>query len=83
MTTLQWRISHITKQDSHELEHFVVSAYVNTLFSTLSRHILRPNPFAAHDLNSQIQELTAVTPRATRVHCLGTLMIDSLEKLNH
>jgi len=83
MTTLQWRISHITKQDNYELEHFAGRAYVNTLYSALSRHILRPNPYAAHDLNSQIQEHTAVTPRATRVLCLGALIIDSLETLNH
>jgi len=83
MTTLQWWISHITKQDNQELKHFVGSAYVNTLYSTLSRHILRPNPYAAQDLNSQIQEHTAVTPCATRVLCLRTLIIDSLEKLNH
>jgi len=83
MTTLQWRICHITKQDNYELEHFAGSAYVNTLYSTPSRHILRPNPYAAHDLNSQIQEHTAVTPRATRVLCLGALIIDSLEKFNH
>jgi len=83
MTTLQWRISHMTKQDIYELEHFAGSAHVNTLYSTLLRHTLRPNPYAAQDLNSQIQEHTAVTPRATRVLCLGTLIIDSLEKFNH
>ena len=83
MTTLQWRISHINKQDNYELEHFAGRAYVNTLYSALSRHILRPNPYAAHDLNSQIQEHTAVTPRATRVFCHGALTIDSLENLNH
>ena len=67
----------MTKQDNYELEHFAGSAHVNTLYSTLSRHILRPNPYAAQDLNSQIQEHTAVTPRATRVLCLGTLIIDT------
>jgi len=83
MTTLQWRISHITNEDNYELEHFAGSAHVNTLYSILSRHTLRPHPYAAQDLNSQIQEHTAVTPRAKKVLCLGTLIIDTLEKLNH
>ena len=39
MTTLQWRISHITKQDNYELEHFAGSAYVNTLYSALDRNL--------------------------------------------
>jgi len=83
MKILQWRISHKNKQDDYELEHFAGRSYVKTLYSALSRHILRPNPYAAQDLNSQIQEHTAVTPRATRTLCLGALILDSLEKLHH
>jgi len=83
MKALQWRISHITKQDNYELEHFAGRSYVNTLYSALSRHILRPNTYAAQDLNSQIQEHTGVTPRATRTLNLGTLILESLEKLHH
>jgi len=83
MKILQWRISHINKQGNHELEHFAGRSCVNTLYSALSRHILRPNPYAAQDLNSQIQEHTAVTPRATRMLCLGTLILESLEKIHH
>jgi len=82
MKTFQWRISHITKKDNYELEH-AGKSYLITLYSALSRHILRPNPYAAQDLNSQVQEHTAVTPRATRTLCLGTLILESLEKLHH
>ena len=53
------------------------------LYSALSRHILRPNPYATQDLNSQIQEHTAATPQAIRTLCLGTLILESLEKLHH
>jgi len=83
MKALKGWISHITKQDNYELEHFAGRSYVNTLYSALSRHILRPNPYAAQDLNSQIQEHTARTPRAIRALCLGTLILESLEKLHH
>jgi len=44
---------------------------------------LRPNPYAAQDLNSQIKEHTTVTPRSIRALCLGTLILESLEKLHH
>jgi len=57
--------------------------HVTTLYSVLSRHLIRPNPYAAQDLISKIQEHLAVTPRATRTLCLGTLILDSLEKLHH
>jgi len=83
MQTLQWRISHITKQDNYEMEHFAGRLHVITIYATLSRHIIQPNPYAAQDLTSQIQEHTAVTPRATRTLCLGTLNLESLEKLHH
>jgi len=62
MTTLQWRIPHLTTEDKYELELFASNAHANTLYSTLSRHTLRPTPYAAQDLNSQIQEHIAATP---------------------
>ena len=70
MKTFQWRISRITKQDNYEMEHFASRLHVITLHAALSRHIIRPNPYAAQDLNSQIQEHTAVTPRFLRTLCL-------------
>ena len=82
MRAFQWRISPITEKDNYELEH-AGRSYVITLYSTLSRHILRPNPYAAQDLNSQIQEHTTATPRSTRALCLGNLILESLEKLHH
>jgi len=84
MKIFQWRISHITKQDDCAMEHFAGRPHVITLYTALSRHIIRPNPYAAQDLNNQkIQEHTAATPRATRTLCLGTLILESLEKLRH
>jgi len=83
MTTLQWRIPQLTTEDKYELEIFAGSAHANTLYSILSRHTLRPTPYAAQDLNSQIQEHIAASPRAVRVLDLGTLIIDTLVKFNH
>jgi len=48
MWAFQWRISHITEKDNYELEN-AGGPYVNTLYSALSRHVLRPNPYAAQD----------------------------------
>jgi len=83
MTTLQGRIPQLTTEDKYELELFAGSAHANTLYSILSRHTLRPTPDAAKDLNSQIQEHKAATPRAARVLDLGTLIIDTLVQFNH
>ena len=83
MKTFQWRISLTTKQDNYEMDFFAFRPHVTTLYSALSRHIIRPNPYAAQDLISQIQEHLAVTPRATGTLCLGTLILESLEKLHH
>jgi len=82
MWAFRWRISHITEKDNSELEN-AGRPYVNTIYSALSRHVLRPNPYAAQDLNSQIKEHTTVTPRSIRALCLGTLILESLEKLHH
>jgi len=84
MKTLQWWISQI-KQDNYEREHFASRPHVITLYAALSRHIIRPNPYAAQDLNSQIQEHTAVTqaPRAIRTLYFGTLILERLEKPYH
>jgi len=46
MRTLQRRTSHITKQDNYELAYFAGRSHATTLYSALSRHILRPNPYA-------------------------------------
>jgi len=75
--------THLTTEDKFELELFASNAHANTLYSTLSKHTLRPTPYAAQDLNSQIQENIVVTPRATRVLGLGTLIIDTFEKFIH
>jgi len=83
MTTLQWQTPHLTIEDKYERELFAGSARADTFYSTLSRHTLRSTPYAAQDLNSQIQEHIAVTPRAARVLGLGTLIIDTLVKFNH
>ena len=55
----------------------------NTLYSTLSRHILRPTPYSARDLPSQIREHVAATPRATVVRELGIWTLTTLGKFDH
>jgi len=51
MTTLRWSIPRLTVEDKCEMELFAGSAHTNTLYSTLSRHTLRPTPYAAQDLD--------------------------------
>jgi len=55
----------------------------NTLYSTLSRHTLRPTPYSAQDLPSQIREHIAATPRATKVLILGEWTLNNLGKFKH
>jgi len=55
----------------------------NILYSTLSRHILRPTPYSARDLPSQIREHIAATPRATVARDLGTWTLTTLGKFDH
>ena len=65
------------------MELFAGSTHTNTLYSTLSRYTLRPTPYAAQDLEGQIQEHKAATPRAARVLDLDTLIIDTLTQYTH
>jgi len=55
----------------------------NTLYSTLSRHTLRPTPYSTQDLPSQIREHIAATPRATIVRELGLWTLKTLGKVKH
>jgi len=55
----------------------------NTLYSTLSRHTLRPTPNSAQDLPSQIREHIAANPRATKVRVLGEGILNTLVKFKH
>jgi len=68
--------------DKHELEN-EGGLYATTLYSVLSRHVLRPGPYAARDLESQIREHTTITPRSTRLHRLRTLVLACLEEFYH
>jgi len=83
MTTLRWSIPQLTAEDECEMELFAGSTHTNTLYSILSRHTLRPTPYAAQDLEGQIQEHKAATPRAARVLDLDTLIIDTLTQYTH
>jgi len=83
MTTLRWSIPQITEEDDDETELFVGSSHTNTLYSTLSRHTLRPTPYAAQNLGGQTQEHIAVTPRAVKVLNLDTLIIATLTQYTH
>jgi len=62
---------------------FGSDTHANTIYSALSRHTLRPTPYAAQDLPSQIREHIAATPRATRVLILGNQILNTLVKFNH
>jgi len=57
--------------------------HANTLYSALSRHTLRPTPYAAQDLPSQIWEHIAATPRTTKVLVLADWILNTLIKFNH
>jgi len=85
MTTLHWHTPHFATEDNFESERtlFASDTHANTLCSTLSRHILRPTPYAAQDLNSQIQEHIAATPRATKVLDFGTRILTILARITH
>jgi len=54
-----------------------------TLYSTLSRHTLRPTPYSAQDLPRQIREHIVATPRATTVRELGLWTLKTLGKFTH
>ena len=82
MWALQWRLAHINLRDRHEMVH-EGGLYATTLYSALSRHVLRPGPYAARDIENQIREHTTITPRSTRVHRLGTLILASLDEFYH
>ena len=82
MWALQWRSAHINLRDKHEIVH-EGGLYATTIYSALSRHVLRPGPCAARDIENQIREHTTTTPRSTRVHHLGTLTLASLDELYH
>jgi len=85
MTTLHWRTPHFATEDNFELARtfFVSDTHANTLYSTLSRHTLRRTPYAAQDLNCQIQAHVAATPRATKVLDLGTRILSILARITH
>jgi len=85
MKTLHWHTPRFATEDNFEPARtlFASDTHANTLYSTLSRHTLRPIPYAAQDLHSQIQEHIAATPRATRVLDLGTRILNILARITH
>jgi len=84
MNTLHWHTPLLSPEaDVLGWKLFASDTHANTLYSTLSRHTLRPTPYAAQDLISQIQEHIAATPRATRVLDLGTRILNILARITH
>jgi len=85
VTTLHWHTHHYATEDNFEPVRTLLASdtHANTLYSTLSRHTLRPTPYAAQDLYSQIQEHIAATPRATKVLDLGTRILTILARITH
>ena len=84
MNTLQGRTPPLNSEDDVlGWKLFGSDTHANILYSALSRHTLRPTPYAAQDLPSQIREHIAATPRATRVLVLGNRILNTLVKFNH
>ena len=65
-------------EDIRDTESSVGNTHYNTLYSTLSRHVLRPNPYAAQDLEGQCQEQIEATPRSNKVLVLGSNILAAL-----
>jgi len=83
MISLSWSIPPITDEVAHDTEYFVGNFHNNALHSILSRHVLRPTPYAAQNLGGQRQEHIEVTPRAEKVLNLGTRIIATLTQYPH
>jgi len=62
MISLNWSIPPITEEVAHDAELFVGNSHNNALYSILSRHVLRPTPYAAQNLEGQRQEHIEATP---------------------
>ena len=61
----------------------VGNSHNNALYSILSRHVLRPNPYAAQNLEGQRQEHIEVTPRSDKALNLGTSIFATLTQYPH
>jgi len=57
--------------------------YATTLYSAPSRPVLRPDPYSDRDIANQFRKHTTMTPRSTKVHHLGTLILTILEEFYH
>ena len=67
-----------TEEDALGTEFVVRNSHNNTLYSILSRHVLRPNPYAAQDLEGQRQEHIEATSRSDKVLNLGLAPVSLL-----
>jgi len=83
MISLNWSIPPMMEEVAHDAEFFVGNSHNNALYSILSRHVLRPTPYAAQNLEGQCQEHIEVTPRAAKVLDLGTRIIATLTQYPH
>ena len=68
----------MTEEVAHDAEFSVGNSHNNALYSILSRHVLRPTPYAARNIGGQRQEHIEATPRAEKVLNLGTRIIATL-----
>jgi len=83
MISLSLSISPITDEVPHDTEFFTGNSHQNALYSILSRHVLRPTPYATLDIGGQRQEHIEITPRAEKVLNLGTRIIAFLTQYLH
>jgi len=82
MKALQWRLENIDARDKHKMDT-EGGLYATTLYSTLSRHVLRTGPYAAVDVENEIKEHSITTPRTTIVQHLGALILVILDEFYH
>jgi len=83
MISLSSSISPITDEVPDDTEFFTGNSHQNALYSILSRHVLRPTPYAALDIGGQRQEHIEITPSAEKVLNLGTRIIAFLTQHLH
>ena len=70
-----------TEEDALGTEFFAGNSHNNTLYSILSRHALRPNPYAAQDHVGQRQEHIEATSRSDKVLKLGFSIFATLTQI--
>jgi len=83
MRLLNWSILLMTEEAAHDAEFPIGNSHNNALYSILSRHVLRPTPYAGRNIGCQRQEHIEIAPCADKVLNLGTSIIATLTQYPH